>query len=210
MAAADAPSLAACGSTGYDRFAFNGGVRRRRRRRVFSESVTGTTAARPVPGGRRSRRGPQLVRSAAARGVVDGCRRVLVWPAAVSAPTAAMTESVRIRHHPRRPGTGHSLGGKGVGDARPASAGTATATSDVAGTAGQRSSPQRQTGPAQMSVRSLSLHDSAARPAATRMAANGGPTRLSGHQSALRGWAKIIRPATVWRTRVTVTDLRGP
>ena len=34
----------------------------------------------------------------------------------------------------------------------------------------------------------------------------GGRRDLPGHGHSWRGWAKIIRPATVWSTRVTVTS----
>ena len=64
---------------------------------------------------------------------------------------------------------------------------------------------QRQTGRPQMSIHSLSLPIRRLRPAATRIAAYG---RLIGpcvrRQSTSRGCAKIIRPATVWSTRVTL------
>ncbi len=43
-------------------------------------------------------------------------------------------------------------------------------------------------------------------PAATTMAPTPGLEALTTAYAAPLGWAKIIRPATVWRTRVTMTS----
>ena len=117
----------------------------------------------------------------------------------------AMTESARTDP----PGTTRQRSAPSGSDRvnrSTASGGTTSAIRVSPGAARRMSRLHRQVGRPHRSAQSLSLPILVLRPAATRMAAvRGHAVVVVAHSASPRGWAKIMRPATVWRTRVTLT-----
>ncbi len=209
IAARSAPSVAPCGVCAAATSSRSTGATTRPPRTRLSESttgVTGTTARSPPSAISAETTAPTSSGVTAGRAASCTTTRVSSpCPAPVNPHRPLITLSARVdppvtmRHR-------RSSGGSADPKRSSASAGTTTATCSRPGCARSTSSPQRHAGRPQKSVHSLSRPMRWLLPAATRMAETGGADGvIAGAQPASdRGWAKIIRPATVCSTRVTV------
>ena len=186
--------------------------RRPRRRRSASASRRRARPGSPRRASQRPRRRPST--SAGRRAAAP--RRGRGRPGLVAAvPRRARRSPPRPilapRRRRRRRAHRRSRGSHGApASSATRSAAVTTTIRPTRGAAASASSVQAQQRPARRSARaSLSTPPIRARRARRRRRSTSASRRgraPAGRAQSSRGWAKIIRPATVWRTRVTVTS----
>ena len=207
MAARRAPSRAACGVWAAATSSRSTAPTTRASRTRFSESATGTTgtAAPSIDAAASTTLRTSSVVSAGRAASWTRISASSSWPAEVSAQRPAMTESARTsppgttRHRSPAPGSAARIALDGIGRHRHGDVGEVRiGEEDVEAPAPGRPAPD--IGPQLVAAHA---------PATAGGDEDGGVWRAHprsiGPQSASRGCAKIIRPATVWRTRVTLT-----
>ena len=207
IAARSAPRRAACGVCAATTSSRSTGATTRSPRTRFSESTTGTIGT-TAPFTARAAATTAATSSGVTAGRAASWTRTRVssaWPAPVSAHSPAMTESGRESppgHHEasalaRRQAIGEAidrLGWHGDGDAGEVRIGQEHVEAPAPGRPAPEVLPQLVAAHAGRA----SGRDEDRRVAGVHRSGRGG------HSVSTRGWAKIIRPATVWSTRVTL------